>query len=74
MPVNLTMMDLRRVLARKSTKRGDNYGSNGVLSMPIQLQLLLILALNYEIFSKKIKGCYFDIDGSEAGRRNCAKL
>ena len=33
--------------------------------MSIWLQILLILALNYEIFSKKIKGCYFDIDGSE---------
>ena len=49
----------------QSAKRGDSYGSEEVLFMSIWLQILLILALNYEIFSKKIKGCYFDIDGSE---------
>lgn len=49
----------------QSAKRGDSYGSEEVLFMSIWLQILLILALNYEIFSKKIKGCYFDIDSSE---------
>ena len=51
----------------QSAKRGDSYGSEEVLFMSIWLQILLILALNYEIFSKKIKGCYFGVDYEPGG-------